>query len=155
MCLMWTQASGTACPPGQSVGLRLSCACMPACACVGASVCVGACARECMRVCTCVCVCVRARACTCVCARACVYVCAHVRVRACVCMRASTAGVYACTCLQVLACLRICACLVVLMIFGAPGMLCLGSWYVLLTALQGSTRDVFVLCLCLDAQGRI
>jgi hypothetical protein len=59
----------------------------------------------------CVCARVRVRACVRACVRVhacvCVYVCARVRVRACV--RASTAGVYASTCVQVQACLCICS----------------------------------------------
>ena len=130
------QACRTACPPGQSVGPRLSCACVHAyvrvyvhsCVRVRASVCVCACARPwvhaCVRVCTYVCACLRAcmharvRVCMCVCACACSRACAHacvcvcacmcVCMRACACVRASTVGAYASTCVQVQACLCIC-----------------------------------------------
>jgi len=95
-----------------------ACMLMCVCACVPRPVC--ACMRACKCVwCVCVCVCVRVRprvyACVRVCTfvRACLRACMHACVRPCVCMRAcvraSTAGVYASTCVQVQACLCICS----------------------------------------------
>jgi hypothetical protein len=115
------QACRTACPPGQSVGPRLSCACVHAyvrvyvhsCVRVRASVCVCACARPwvhaCVRVCTYVCACLRAcmharvRVCMCVCACACSRACAHACVCVCTCMRV-------CVCVRVYVCVHACVC---------------------------------------------
>ena len=65
-------------------------ACVRVHACVFVCVCV-----VCVCVCACACACVRVHACVCV------YVCVHVRVRVRACVRASTAGVYVSTCVQV------------------------------------------------------
>ena len=114
------------------------------------------CVHACLRVC--VCACVRVRACVhapasacvcasvhmraCVCARMCACVCACVRVHVCVC---ACVGVHACVCVCVHVCVRVRACVQALQVC-VPALcpFCLGSWYVLLTALQGST----MVCLC-------
>jgi hypothetical protein len=161
--------------PWPNCWIRLSCACMHAyvcvCACVPVCawvpVCKCACmhvrARKCMRACVyaraylravrvrahmqCACACVCAYVCVCVCACSCVCL----RARACV--RASTAGVYACTCaLWCSWCLG--SWYMVLMKCNVHGIwcsYCLGLWYVLLTALQGFTM---VICLCCLMLGR-
>ena len=132
ICALCGQACRTACVPGQSVGPRLSCACMPAYVCV------------CVRACVQVCACVHAPA------SACVRVCARACVCACVCVHACKhCGVYACTCVQVQACLCICVHLVVC------------GTHVLAHGMSSSQHSkaprgyLFVLCRCLDARGRI
>ena len=108
--------------------LMCVCACVPVCACV----------HVCMRLRVYACVRLHVRACVCVCARACACMCACLRVCVCVCV-----CVRVCVCAR--ACERVRACVQALQVcVPALRSYCLGSWYVLLTALQGST----MVCLC-------